>query len=75
MRCALVNPFRLSWGIDLTPRILAVHKCPWFRPRVRKGISADLHLPIEASILDRFGDVGGFDVFGAGEVGDGSAHF
>jgi hypothetical protein len=51
-------------------------------PRLQKLIShissilaRDLHLPIETPILDRFGDVGRFDVFGAGEVGDGSAYF
>ena len=33
------------------------------------------HLPIQTSILDRFGDVGGFDVFHAGEIGNGAADF
>jgi len=30
---------------------------------------------VQTPILDRFGDVGGLDFFGAGEVGDGAADF
>ena len=33
------------------------------------------HLSIQTSVLDRFGDMRGFNVFGAGEVGYGAADF
>ena len=39
------------------------------------GSTADSHPPIEAPILDRFGDVGRLDFFRAGKVGDGAADF
>ena len=32
-----------------------------------------LQSAIQASVLNRFGDMGGLDVFGAGEVSDGAA--
>jgi hypothetical protein len=34
-----------------------------------------LQSSIQASILNRLGDVGGLDFFGAGEIGDGAAEF
>jgi hypothetical protein len=34
-----------------------------------------LQSSVQTSILNRFGDVGGLDFFGAGEIGDGAADF
>ena len=33
-----------------------------------------LTLAVQAAVLDRFGDMGGFDDLGAGQVGDGAGH-
>jgi hypothetical protein len=38
-------------------------------------IKDDLQSPIQAPVLDSFGDVRGLDFFGAGEVGYGAADF
>jgi hypothetical protein len=35
----------------------------------------ELQCSVQASVLDRLGDVGGLDFFGAGEIGDGAADF
>ena len=42
----------------------------WNRSRVTHS-----HSPIQASVLNRFGDVRGFDVFRVGEIGDRAADF
>ena len=39
------------------------------------SVVTTLKSPIQASVLNRLGDVGGLDFIGAGEVGDGAADF
>jgi hypothetical protein len=38
-------------------------------------LATTLEPPIQTPILNRLGDVGGLDFFGAGEIGDGAADF
>jgi len=42
---------------------------------MRTAFFGFLQSSIQASILNRLGDVGGLDFFGAGQIGDGAADF
>jgi hypothetical protein len=43
--------------------------------RLNRSRVTHSHSPIQASVLNRFGDVRGFDIFCAGEIGDRAAEF
>ena len=46
-----------------------------FSGEIGSGRVTHSHSPIQASVLNRFGDVRGFKVFRAGEIGDRAADF